>query len=410
LLSGVDQVVDQVAYVRSMMARKLTHEVHQSELRSFRGCRRRWNWVFRDNYYPPLTPRPLEFGIAFHKCMEVLHRPETWTFDHNVLGSLAEKAFVDECKDQKQKYLDAKDLYALDDDQEHDYEERMALGRGMIWYYVKNKLPEIQQTYVPISVETSFHVPLMDDGEYIFCKCRRCRKDFARSGGGQWFGNPVVYSGRTDVIVHDMFGNYFIMDWKTAAAFRDIEEYLVLDIQVASYVMALRRNLGLNIQGFLYFELRKAFPEPPKLNTSIRLGRWYSVNKQQATDHDTYLATIKEGDLEGYESGAYDGFLAYLKASGTLFFRLTRIPKGDYELAQVEKNLVLEVRDMLEPNLRIYPAPSQFSCNSCAFSLPCRMKNTGEDYQYTLDTMYERREPYYRIKNKRFSTESRGGE
>ncbi len=397
-------------YVRNMMERKLVHEVHQSELRSFRSCRRRWHWVFRDNYYPPLTIHYLEFGVAFHIAMEVIHRPETWKFDHSVLGSLAEKAFVDECKRQKKAYLDAKDLYALDDDKNSDYEARMALGRGMIWYYVKNKLPEMQRTYVPVAVETSFDVPLLDNGEYMFCKCKRCRRDFVKAGGGKWRGNPVVYSGRTDMIVHDMRSNYYILDWKSAAAFREIEEYLELDTQVGSYVMALRRKLGLNIMGFIYFELRKGFPEPPKMNTNPRLGRWFSVNKQQTTDYETYLATIKEHDKEGYESGAYDGFLAWLKASGPQFFRKTSIPKSDYELDQVEKNLVLEIRDMLEPELRIYPAPSQFSCSSCAFSLPCRMKNSGEDYQYLLDTMYERREPYFRIKTQRFSTESRGGE
>lgn len=399
-------------YVQNMLSRRLVHEFHQSEMRSFSSCRRRWHWVFVDNYYPPLTPHYLEFGIAFHKALEVLHNPQTWKFDSAVLGSLAEKAFVDNCKEQKSEYLHYRNKYILEDTEEENYEARMTLGRGMIWHYVKNKLPEIQRTYVPVAVETSFDVPLLDgDGSVLVCKCSRCRKDFAKAGGGKWYGNPVVYSGRTDVVVHNMQGLYFALDWKSTAAFREgKEDYLSLDVQVGSYIMALRRRLGLNIQGFIYFEFRKAFPEPPTMNKSPRLGRWFSVNKTQATDYETFLATIKEEDKGGYEAGAYEDFLMWLAASGPQYFRSFVEYKGDYELAQIEKNLVLQVRDMLNPDLRIYPTPGEFACSGCAFKLPCKMKNSGEDYQYTLDTLFERREPYYRLKQKKFSTDSRGGE
>lgn len=397
-------------YVQDMMARKLTHEVHQSEMRSFDSCRRRWNWVFRDNYYPPMTPKPLEFGVAFHKAMEVLHEPATWSFQSLVLGSLAEKAFVDECKKQKKAYLNYRDKYALEGSEEEDYEERFTLGRGMIWYYVKAQLAKMQELYTPITVETSFDVPLMDEGKFLLCKCKRCRKDFAKSGGGRWFGNPVVYSGRVDIIMRDMRGDYWILDWKTAAALRDIEDYLELDIQISSYVMALRRKLGLNIVGFLYFELRKAYPEPPRMNASPRLGRWFSVNRQQATDYDTYLKTIKEEDKEGYESGAYDDFLMYLKASGPTFFRVIPVYKSDYEMDDTEREIVMRVREMVNPDVRIYRSPGQFHCSGCAFKLPCKMKSAGEDYQYTLDTLYEKREPYFRLKEQKFSTESKGAQ
>ncbi len=398
-------------YVREMLAKKLVHECHQSEMRSFSSCRRRWSWVFQDNYYPPLTIHYLEFGVAFHKALEVLHNPATWKFEHTVLGALAEKAFVDVCNEQKAEYLEARRKYALEDQEAEDYEARVILGRGMIQYYVKTKLPEIQRTYVPVAVETSFDIPLLDNRNYLLCKCKRCRSDFAKAGGGKWRGNPVVYSGRTDAVVHDMHGNYFALDWKSTAQFRDsTEDYLSLDMQVGSYLFALRRALGLNIQGFIYFQFRKAFPEPPTMNKTRRKGCWFSVNKTQATNYEVYLATIKEEDKEGYESGAYNDFLAWLKASGPQYFRSFLEYKHDYELDQIEKNLALQVRDMLDPDLRIYPSPGEFNCSGCAFKLPCKMKNTGEDYQYALDTLYERREPYYRKTLKKYSTESRGAE
>lgn len=52
--------------VEEMVEKSLTHEIHTSERKSFRGCRRRWDWIFRGNYYPVVTAKPLEFGIAYH--------------------------------------------------------------------------------------------------------------------------------------------------------------------------------------------------------------------------------------------------------------------------------------------------------------------------------------------------------
>lgn len=400
--------------VDEMIKLHLMHEIHTSERKSFRGCRRRWDWIFRRGYYPIVTAKPLEFGICYHKAMEVLHNPKTWKYTPVVLGALAEKAFVDTCNQQKKEYLRARGLYGLEGEESEDYEERVTLGRGMIWYYVNNQIAEMQEKYVPVLTEVSFDVPLSDAaGRPMFCKCSRCRKAFAKAGGskalGPWRGNPIVVSGRMDLIVHDMKGDYWCWDWKTAAQLPTSEIFLELDDQVATYCWALRKGLNLNIRGFLYHEQRKAYPEPPAENKTTRLGRRFSVNKNQPTDYDTYLATIKEHDTEAWKAGCYDDFLNYLKAEGIAYYRRFTVYKSDYELDQVEVNLRQEVLDMIDPNLRIYPSPGRFACNSCAFQTPCISQNAGQDYEYTLATLYEKRAPYYtRQKQEAASTESRG--
>lgn len=386
-------------YAEDLIARKIVHEVHTSERRSFRGCRRRWDWV-RQGYYPVTTARPLEFGTAFHIAMETLFNPTTWKFQHTALGALAEKAFVETCNEQRKQYLWARDEYALEGEEADDYDERVELGRGMIRYFVKRQLPILQDRYVPTHVEVSFDVPLLLANRHILCRCSACRQSFAKAGGGRWKGNPVVFSGRVDAIVHDMQGGYWIVDWKTASALRDIEIYLELDDQVAGYCYALRRAMGLNIRGFIYFEIRKAFPLPPPENKVVRLGRRYSVNKSMATDYETYLETVSNQDKEAYEEGLYDTFLDWLKNEGIIYYRSSTIYKSDYELAQVEENLVAEVLTMLDPNLRIYPMPGQFSCRTCAYQTPCLSQNAGQDYQYSLDTLYAKLEPYYKRQKK----------
>jgi hypothetical protein len=251
-------------------------------------------------------------------------------------------------------------------------------------------------------------------GNQLFCRCKGCRRYFARAGGtkkfGPWYGNPVVVSGRVDLVVYDQYGQYWLWDWKTAAQLSTNEMFLDLDDQIATYVWALRRGMGLNIVGFLYHEQRKAFPEAPKENKVRRLGRIFSVAANQATDYATYLKTVKEFDTDAYESGAYDDYLSMLQESGVDFYRRFKVYKTDYELYEIERNLRAEVLEITNPNLRIYPTPGKFSCQYCAFQTPCISKNQGQDYQYTLSTMYEVMEPYYRRQRRQSSTDGQGGE
>ncbi len=177
-----------------------------------------------------------------------------------------------------------------------------------------------------------------------------------------------------------------------------------------SYCWALRKRMGLNIRGFMYHEQRKGFPEPPTENKVVRLGRRYSVNQNQTTDYDIFLNTVRSFDTSAYEIGLYDQFLHFLKNEGIQYYRRVPVVKGDYELDQIEKNLLMEVREMLDPNLQIYPSPGRFACQNCAFQVPCISKNVGQDYQYTLSTLFEKQPPHYVRTKQRPSTESKGGE
>jgi len=128
----------------------------------------------------------------------------------------------------------------------------------------------------------------------------------------------------------------------------------------------------------------------------------------QQTDYPTYLQTIKEHDADAYKDGLYDDFLGYLRNDGIEYTARHQIAKSEAELESIERDIGLEALDMIEPNLRIYPSPGRFGCNFCAFRQPCMEKNAHGDYQYALDTLFERREHYYI--RKQGSTESKGAE
>lgn len=439
------QFSSEASLVNSLIEKNLVHSVHTSSRLSFRGCRRRHHWIFVDGYYPTVTPKPLEFGKAFHVGMEKYYDPQTW-HDRETASAIAQAAFVQTCKDQYAEYLKL-NQGNIDPDAKADYKERIQLGLGMIRYYTKYISPEHDTNFKPVKVEIEFEVPIKSpEGEYLWCKCNRCRIRFENSEYGQslirncnipsgwtpnpnslsryngdvhklwymngvWQGLPVTYGGRIDMLAEDELGRYWVFDWKTTSRMTGTpgseDDFMLLDDQITSYCWALW-TLGIPVVGFVYVEIKKAVPEEPEPNKVQRLGRWYSVNRQIATTYEIYYRTVAENDPQALAAGYYDDFLEYLKSTeGPRFHKRSQIFRSETELENAGRHIWMEAREMTNPNLLVYPSPGRFSCGNCAFQDPCLAKNRGEDYQYTLDTLFQKKETHYW--EERLSTDTRGG-
>src|ERR1044071_5979815 len=79
-----------------------THCVHSSERKAFRGCKLRWNWAHKEHLSPWAQIKPLEFGIAIHKAMEVFFDPELWGKLTNLEKLEKAIAIFDELNDEQQ--------------------------------------------------------------------------------------------------------------------------------------------------------------------------------------------------------------------------------------------------------------------------------------------------------------------
>lgn len=400
---------------------ELTHSIHTSGRRSFRSCRRRWHWIHAEGWYPQKTPKPLEFGIAYHKAMEVYYNPETW-HARGVAAALAILTFKETVEQQRNDYV--KRVGYLTPEEMQDYKERVELGLGMLYYYFESVSPVEDSHLTPHRVEIEFEVPIRDpDGNLCWCKCDNCYRlmdEYLKSQNSRdgcdrraWYGLPITYGGRIDLLAQDSLGRFWVVDWKTAARLSGVDpntsdDHILLDDQITSYCWALW-SLGVDIAGFIYHEQKKAFPQEPEPNKTRRKGCLYSVNKQQTTSYEIYRRTVEEGDPEGYLSGAYDAFLAWLESSGPNYYVRRQIIRNEHELRSAGYNIWLEAMDMTDPDLRVYPAAGRFSCTTCAFKQPCLGKNRGEDYVYTLSTLFDKRDYRY-WKQMLPSTDSKGGQ
>jgi hypothetical protein len=390
----------------------LVHSLHTSERRSFRGCRRRHDWIFRHRYYPTITAKPLEFGVAYHAAMEAYYQPLTWNNHRDVAKKLALQTFVKVTQDHLDNYT--KHHGEPDADVRDDYKGRVELGLGMLRYYMDEVSPQYDRGFWPVKVEVPFEVPIKSpDDELIWCKCNLCfdamksywveqgwdKDDIFGLLAPKWQGLPVTYGGRIDMLASDENGNYWVFDWKTAARLSGVDEgaeddFLLLDDQITSYCWAMS-VLGLPVKGFVYHEQKKAFPQEPEPLTRLYRGRLFSCNKQFATNAKIFARTVAENDPTGYDAGAYNDHLDWLRTAGFRFENRRQISRNATELTNAGYNIWQEAMEITDPNLRIYPSPGRFSCSFCAFLQPCLGKNRGEDYQYTLDTMYEKRSRHY---------------
>lgn len=401
---------------------KLTHSLHNTEYASYRGCRRRWSWIFHDGYYPTITPRPLEFGVAYHAAMEEYYGFYLGLFvnpDPATALQLAIAKFTETCEAQYKKYLRAIPEAVGDPEVRAEYDDRVQQGVGMLKYYFTHVAPDYDKDLKPVKVEVSFEVPIKSpQGDILWCKCGRCYKRlitwidkqpdnqhlFRELDRKDWKGLPVSYGGRIDAIMEDRQGRFWIVDWKTAMRLSGIEpgandDFMWNDPQITSYCWAMWL-IGLDVAGFIYAEIKKAVPVEPEPNKTIRLGRRYSVNKQLATTHDLYLKTVQENDTAAYEQGLYDEMLEHLK-EGAIFHKRHQIHRIEDELIACGYNIWLQAKEMVNPETPIYPNPGRFHCqgmsgfSGCAYWEPCIGQNRGEDYFWTLESLFEKREKHY---------------
>jgi len=397
--------------VKWYMDNKLTHQLHTSERKAFRACRRRWDWVYRDMYYPIVTAEPLEFGVAFHKAMEFYYEPRTWLAEHYVRRDLALVAFRRECESQMKRYMKLNQ----DPDVEilQNYQNRIELGLNMIRYYCNEVAPGYDRGFTPVRVEVPFEVELTDPDtmEQLWCKCSQCWKRWTNAANNKkitlraessvdifepWKGLPVTYGGRLDMLAQDHLERYWIFDWKTTARMLDEDaeaSFLTLDDQITSYCWALAK-LGIHVSGFVYVEIKKAYPQYPRVLEKKYKGRLVSTDRQFLTNEKLFMETVRHADMDGWQMGLYDSYLEWLRAEGPRFTQRHQIHRNIHEIASAGNNISWEAMDMTG-SPRVYPQPGRFSCNWCLFKQPCIGKNMSEDYTYTLSSMFEKKKYHY---------------
>jgi hypothetical protein len=398
--------------------------IRTSDRNQFRRCRVAWNYgsPLREGMrrVSGIETRHLDFGSALHAGLEIYYDygrqplPTTPQEQVNHLKNALEWEAIIAYRNymiEWRKQLIAAERYHLAAQEE--WEGLNQLGESMLnryfeWAEVEYRDYEVAYSEIEFEVPIPVHGQLLRNvvnhpsinlnafkGEWIVRDTTKSQDKFLIKGQDNLVDSLdpntyylcvyqlhpvgwqlVTYQGRIDLILrHKKSGRYWVVDHKSTQRFDPLTDWIDIDPQASAYYWAVKRALGVDVEGVIFNYLKKAAPEPPKL---IRKGKALSQDLSQSTTKVLYLTAIKQC---GFNPMDYAEFLA--KYEEPEYFRSKKTYRTGDELNRIEEFIAKEAIDMLNEPM-IYPNPSQFNCNGCAFKDPCHIIHSGGDDMWFL--------------------------
>lgn len=332
----------------------------------FKRCRRRWGWGshLRQNLGGKQAASPLWLGSGFHFAMEDFHGQNVYGHPIRALDA----------------YVFATKRKGGEDALPYSWREDWELGRGMLAYYADHWLRNRQplETFIfdgQPQVEVNFRILIPFDAY-------------------EWGYDEVVYSGTLDRVVIDENGILWILEYKTAKQI--VTNHFQTDPQVTSYCWAASILYpGYSIGGVIYQQHLKTVPDEPKMLATGKL----STDKRQATDYHMYRETLRKiyGDLTNAPTQYLDTlnhFASLESQESNKFVRRDRLYRNRHQMEAEGQKILLEVGEMLNPDLDLYPNPTR-DCSFCGFIGPCVSMDDGSQWEEELEAFNQPREASY---------------
>jgi hypothetical protein len=191
-------------------------------------------------------------------------------------------------------------------------------------------------------------------------------------------GTDTILVGTCDLVLRSRKTlTTWIVDHKNVGQFAKLE-YLELSDQITAYLWLAQQN-GINATGVIYNELRKKKQEMPDLLKNGSLSK----NKSIDTSADMYLKKILQCGLDPTD---YIDILDKLETNE--FVRRNKIIRSPQHIAQFEKQLAEEMKDIERGDLVFYPNPTPDCLWDCSYKILCMAQNDGGDVSTLIDNLY----------------------
>lgn len=342
----------------------MKYEIHISDVRAFKSCRRRWDWVspLRNNLEPNIPYMPFFTGRAIHYALDVFYSqgiPLVKTMGLFVQYEMA----------QMEKHG------RLFESERESLQEQIELMVAILEHYEiwlkheEGRWSDDQFEF--IAMETEFSVPL-------------------RTPSGR-ASSRVFLAGRFDgLIMRKDDGSFWIWETKTTRSIDELHKSLANDEQCGAYVYAAQQLFDVPVTGVLYNTMRKKAPTFPKVLKDGTLSK----NKSIDTTAQYYLQAVQTlfPDMSNEEIlSEYRDILQHLMDEGKPFFQRIPIYRTPDEIKTLQHNLWITALEMVRPSTPLYPAPAWNTCGFCRYRSPCLALNSGKDYQFILDEEFRQR-------------------
>ena len=342
----------------------------------FRTCRRRWHFQssMALNLEPVQMAAPLWFGTGIHFALEDFHgenryaRPEA-----------AFEAYVEATQRQSRQVLPG------------TWSDDLQRSINMLSYYhkywLKNRdpLPTLIVDGVP-QVEVNLRLDLRDLFEGTRLGGRSIDdivphlKDY----------DQVIYSATIDRVTEDIDGNIWLVDYKTTAQMKTTHHSL--DAQASAYTWLASRYYDKPVKGLIYWQFLKATPQTPRILNNGHL----SVAANMRTSSGLYEETAKEvyGSPDKFPDAVARKLESLRLGEGKhhdTYIRRDYLRRSESQLANEGLTVLMELRDMLDPDKPLYHNPTFLCPAMCPFYEVCYSMQDGSDFQIQLEATTQKR-------------------
>jgi hypothetical protein len=321
----------------------------------FRKCRRLWGWMSHNRQGRVLRESAdyLWFGTGIHYALEDYH-------GLNLYGHPAKAflAYVYAC-------ATAKILPGT-------WQEHQEMGLALMSYYADEWLryrPALQTYEHPN--EQGVLIPQVEINGSIDLGVRT--KD----------GRRVLYGFTMDRMVIDEYGRLWIAEYKTAKQLRIY--HFDVDEQITSYMWAAWRLSGVVPAGVIYMQFVKKIPALPKILASGKV----SCDTRQATSAALYAKMLE--DMYGHVENAPPENIVCLNKYRAMededkdkFIVRHRVERNLKQLESFERKVLMELEDICNPDLPLYPNPTKDCEYMCPMQAACVAMDDGSDWENTL--------------------------
>jgi hypothetical protein len=345
-------------------------DIHTSDRQNFKRCRLRWSWT------SPIRSGLRLFDIAdyfwigslMHFALEDFHG---WNIYGDMRKALLACVVAQVRADPQLLSMNWKDQFRLAVSMADYYQNFWLVDREPLDTLWLDGQPQVELTFA-IKLPPSWV-----DGR-----------------------RNIYYVGTFDrvVVAQGEKGPYLrIQDWKIFKEFRS--SHYDKDPQVRSYLWAANLIYNLPVGDLIIQQFRKELVMPPRVTTRGTL----SIDKSQPTTFSLYRDALLTmyGSVERAPGPNID-YLNWLAdnthSEGDNFIRRIELYRDSESLAQEVEFIKAEAREMSNPNIPIYPNPTQ-ECKSafrCAFTDACQavMEGRHEDVKHDLGYVSVKKEEW----------------
>jgi hypothetical protein len=311
------------------MAEAMHHLITASDRELFKRCRRAWDLgaTTRGNLEPRVPPVVADLDRALHDALAVYYYPGMWQWPRALVRPLANQAYAEQT--------------ALSPDQEREWADQLAAGERLLGRYL-DWAAEADR-FEPVRVATSYAELVPDP-----------RDD--REGLVTAEGRGVRYRARIDALVVDEHSATWVLDHRLVSGRWTDFDQLLLDERSLAHGWAWQTfYVGVKIAGTIFNELSAdgSTPDP--------------APPVPAEQH------------------------RFVKRTGSGPFQRTAIRRTAKAYETAAHQLGREALEMLDPQLPLYPTPSEANCGRCDYRAPCLAMTSRRDPGPILAADYQPR-------------------